>query len=79
VTVVNLDPHHIHSGWLELNLEELGVASPKAYQAHDLLSDARYLWHGERNYIELNPQVMPAHIFRIRKKVRTERDFDYFM
>ncbi len=79
VTVVNLDPHHIHSGWLELNLEELGVASPKAYQAHDLLSDARYLWHGERNYIELNPKVMPAHIFRIRKKVRTERDFDYFM
>ncbi|MEN8780057.1 MAG: alpha-1,4-glucan--maltose-1-phosphate maltosyltransferase [Desulfobacterales bacterium] len=77
--VVNLDPHHTHSGWVDIDFEKLQLEPQQPYQVHDLLSDARYLWHGGRNYIELNPQVMPAHIFRIRKKVRTERDFDYFM
>lgn len=79
LTVVNLDPHHTHSGWLELPLSELGFYADKPFQVHDLLSDARYLWHSPRNFIELNSQVMPAHIFRIRKKIRTEHDFDYFM
>jgi hypothetical protein len=49
------------------------------YQAHDLLTDVRYLWHGTRNYVELNPQTIPAHIFVIRRKVRTEHDFDYYL
>ena len=79
LVVANLDPHHVHSGWVDMALEELKLEPQQPYQVHDLLSDARYLWHGGHNYIELNPQVMPAHIFRIRKKVRTERDFDYFM
>jgi len=79
LVVVNLDPHHIHAGWLELSLETLGLDQHQPYQVHDLLSDARYLWQGSRNYVELNPQSVPAHIFRLRRRVRTERDFDYFM
>jgi len=78
LTVVNLDPHHTHSGWLELPLSELGLDTGP-FQVHDLLSEARYQWYSPRNFIELNPQVVPAHIFRIRKKIRTEHDFDYFM
>jgi starch synthase (maltosyl-transferring) len=46
---------------------------------HDLISDARFIWSGYRNYIELDPRSTPGHVFRIRKKLRTERDFDYFM
>jgi len=79
LVVVNLDPHHTHAGWLELSLETLGLDQHQPYQVHDLLSDARYLWQGSRNYVELNPQSAPAHIFRLRRRVRTERDFDYFM
>jgi starch synthase (maltosyl-transferring) len=79
LTVVNLDPHHTHSGWLLLTLSELGLEADKPFQVHDLLSGARYLWNSDRNFIELNPRVMPAHIFRVRKKIRTEHDFDYFM
>ncbi len=78
LTVVNLDPHHTHSGWLELPLSELGLDT-EPFQVHDLLSEARYQWYSPRNFIELNPQVIPAHIFRIRKKIRTEHDFDYFL
>jgi len=46
---------------------------------HDELSDARYLWQGARHYVELNPQVVPAHIFRVRHRIRTERDFEYYL
>jgi starch synthase (maltosyl-transferring) len=79
LVVVNLDPHHTHTGWLELDLEPLGILPQQSYQVHDLLGDARFLWYGARNFVELNPQVVPAHIFRLRRRVRTERDFDYFM
>jgi starch synthase (maltosyl-transferring) len=79
LVVVNLDPHHEHSGWLELPLEDLGIDPHEAYQVHDLVADSRFLWYGARNYIQLNPGVMPAHIFKVRRKLRTERDFEYFL
>ena len=79
LVVVNLDPHHTHGGWLELPLSILGLDEKQSYQVYDLLSEARYLWYGPRNYVELNAQVIPAHIFRLNRRVRTERDFDYFM
>jgi starch synthase (maltosyl-transferring) len=79
LTVANLDPHHTQSGWVDLPLSRLGLDPAVPFQGHDLLSGARYLWHGERVYFQLNPAEVPAHIIRIRRKVRTERDFDYFL
>jgi starch synthase (maltosyl-transferring) len=79
VAVVNLDFRYTQSGWLQLNLEALGLDERQPYQAHDLLSDSRFLWQGARNYVECNPQEAPAHILAIRRKVRTERDFDYYL
>ena len=74
--VVNLDPHHAQSGWVDLDLARLKLEADTPYQVHDLLSDARYLWHGRRNYVELAPGM--GHIFAVRRKVRDEHDFDYF-
>jgi starch synthase (maltosyl-transferring) len=79
LVVVNLDPHHVHSGWLELPLGQLDLSPDQPYQAHDLLGGGRYLWHGSRNYVEIDPRVAPAQIFRLRRRLRTERDFDYFL
>ena len=79
VVVVNLDPHFEHGGWVTLDLLALGIEPGERYQVHDLLSDARYSWEGARNYVELDPAIMPAHVFRIRRKVRTENDFEYFL
>jgi starch synthase (maltosyl-transferring) len=79
LVVVNLDPHHTQSGWVELSAEAVDVPREGHYQVHDLLSDSRYLWHGPRNFVELNPSVVPAHIFRLRRRVRTERDFEYYL
>jgi starch synthase (maltosyl-transferring) len=79
LVVVNCDPHHTQRGMVTLPLEELGIEREGAYQAHELLSGARYLWNGPRNYIEINPHAMPAQIFRFRHRVRSEHDFEYFL
>ena len=61
-----------------LPLNELGIEGDRGYQAHELLTGARYLWHGPRNYVELRPEA-PAQIFRFRRKLRSEHDFEYFL
>lgn len=79
VVVVNLDPHHVQSGWLNIAVETLQLDPLESYQAHDLLTGARFLWHGAKNYVELDPRAAPAHILRLRRRMRKEQDFDYFM
>jgi starch synthase (maltosyl-transferring) len=79
VTVVNVDPYNTQAGWIDLDLEALDLDDTRPFQVHDLLSNARHSWRGGRNFVKLDPQVVPAHIFRIRKRVRTERDFDYYL
>jgi starch synthase (maltosyl-transferring) len=79
LVVINLDPHHVHDGWVEVPLEELGIGTNEVYQVHDLIGEGRYLWQGRRNYVRLDPDESPAQIYRLRRRVRTERDFEYFM
>ncbi len=80
LVIVNLDPHHTQSGWVILPIGELdlGTGSDSTYQVHDLLTDARYLWHGTHNFVMLDPHSSPGHVFRIRRKINSERDFDYY-
>ncbi len=79
LVVVNLDPHHTQAGWVTLDPAALGLEPGRAFQVHDALTGARFLWSGERNFVQLDPARAPAHLFRLRRKVRTERDFDYFL
>ncbi len=79
VTVVNLDPNHTQAGWVDLDLAAMGLEAGRPYQMQDLLAGGQFLWHGGRNYIRLDPHVVPAHVFRARQHVRSERDFDYFL
>jgi starch synthase (maltosyl-transferring) len=65
LVVVNLDPCHTQSGWLELDLDALGVPADEPFLVHDLLTDARYEWRGRRNFVQLDPDVVPAHVFRV--------------
>jgi starch synthase (maltosyl-transferring) len=78
IVLCNLDPLHKQTGWLNLDLASLGLDPSRTFQAHDLLSEGRFLWRGARNYFELTPESLPAHIMKVRKWVRTERDFDYY-
>lgn len=78
IVIVNLDAYHKQTGWINLDLEKLGLPLNRSFQAHDLLGGGHYLWQGSRNYAELAPESLPAHILRVRRWVRTERDFDYY-
>ena len=79
LVVVNLDPSHTQAGWIDLDLNSLGLDADHAFQGHDLLGEGRYLWHGARNYVELTPESLPAHILQMRRWTRTEHDFDYYL
>jgi starch synthase (maltosyl-transferring) len=81
IIIVNLDPYHTQSGWVHLPVAALGLGTGpgQAFQVHDLISEARYLWHGESNFVQLDPFACPAHIFRVRRKIKTEEDFDYYI
>ena len=78
LVVVNLDPHHVQSGMVELPLIDWKIDPTETFQVHDLLTDARYFWTGWRNYVELNPQNLPAHIFSVKRRTLQAQDFDYF-
>ena len=78
IVLCNLDAFHTQSGWVNLDVASLGLDVSYGFQAHDLLGDGRYLWHGSHNYFELTPESLPAHIMKVRQWVRTERDFDYY-
>lgn len=79
LVVVNLDLQHRQAGWVQLDLGAMGLEEGMPFQVEDALSGSRYLWQGAANYVELDPASMPAHLFRIRRKVRSERDFDYYL
>jgi len=74
LVVVNLDYRYKQSGWVDLSLEELGLDRGKSYEVHDLLADDTYRWQGSRNYVELDPRKIPAHIFQIHQKITKSRN-----
>jgi starch synthase (maltosyl-transferring) len=67
LVVVNLNPHYTQSGWVHLPMEPWGLDPDKPYQVSDLLNGESYLWQGADNYVELDPGLCPAHIFRVHQ------------
>ncbi len=65
VVVVSLDHHFPQSGWVTLDLDELGLAAGASYVMHDLLTDARYVWQGSTNFVKLDHDDVPCHIFSV--------------
>src|SRR5256714_3199025 len=65
--VVNLDPRCKQNSYVNVPIDQFGQMESDVYQVHDLLSDARYTWRGRQNYVELDPEIQPAHVFRVRR------------
>jgi starch synthase (maltosyl-transferring) len=78
VCVVNLDPYHPQSGWLDMDLTELGLEAQPVFQMYDIISNTHFLWHGSRNYVSLDPRC-PVHVMQLRARLHRENDFDYFL
>lgn len=64
IIVVNLDAAHPQTGWLHLSPADFGITA-NHYVMRDLLDNSQYHWQDSRNYIELDPQKLPAHIFNL--------------
>jgi starch synthase (maltosyl-transferring) len=67
LVVVNLDPHRKQNSFVDVPIEQFGQMESDDYRVQDLLSGATYTWRGRRNYVELDPNIQPAHIFLIRR------------
>ena len=65
LTVVNMDPHNTHSGHLQLPLKEMGISGGVKVTLQDLITQDSYEWTEEWNYVELNPHVIPFHLFKV--------------
>ncbi|MGF7218309.1 starch synthase (maltosyl-transferring) [Spirosoma lacussanchae] len=65
--VVNTDAYQRRAGMVQVPIWQLGIGGDESYQVHDLLTGAYYTWKGEWNYVELDPYVLPMHIFRIER------------
>ena len=63
--VVNLDPFHMQHGFVELPLAEWGLPADSPVGVTDLLTDDRYHWRGDRNYVRLDPGASVAHILLV--------------
>jgi starch synthase (maltosyl-transferring) len=74
LVVANLDPHRTQAGWVDVDVAALALDEDESYEVHDLLSDARYLWRGRRNFVLLDPGAQPAHVFRVHRAARASSD-----
>ena len=68
IIAVNMDPYHTQSASVRIPIWELNILHGSSYVVHDLLSGSKFRWHDEWNYVEMNPYLMPAHIFKVEKE-----------
>ena len=63
VVVVNLDPHHMQHGHVELPW----MAAEESYEIRDLIDDVQYQWRGAWNYVRFDPDIRQGHILWLPK------------
>jgi starch synthase (maltosyl-transferring) len=67
LVVVNLDPDWTQEGMTWLDADALGIDPDGPFTVRDLLGDGVWTWHGQRNYVRIDPHVSPAHIFVVER------------
>ena len=65
IVIVNLDGASPQSGFVDIDLAHVGLPYESDYDVIDLLGGATYRWNGARNYVELSPHALMAHVFRV--------------
>jgi starch synthase (maltosyl-transferring) len=64
--IVNFDTQHTQSGYVEVPKQLLGIDRRVNLRVEDLLSGEVYYWFNDWNYVEINPQHAPMHVFRVQ-------------
>ena len=65
LVVVTLDPHHEQTGYVQVPNEMLKLEGKVNLKLHDLITDERYTWTQEWNFVQLTPHKMPFHLFKV--------------
>lgn len=63
--ITSLDGHNRQGGFVKIPLWKINKNESESYRVHDLLSGATYIWKGNTNFVELDPNILPFHLFRI--------------
>ncbi len=67
IGVVNLDPKWAQSGFVELDLTEVGIGRGETLRVRDMLGEEAYLWQAGRNFVKLDPAGVPAHLLSVER------------
>jgi starch synthase (maltosyl-transferring) len=68
LVIVNLNPAAAQSGWVSLELADIGLPPERPYRVIDILSNQEFIWQGPRAFVSLDPAVMPAHVLHIPRQ-----------
>jgi starch synthase (maltosyl-transferring) len=67
LVAVNLDPFSPQACTALIAPEAVGIAAGETFLVTDLLTGNRYRW-SERNYVRLDPNIEPAHLFLVSRE-----------
>jgi len=76
--IANLDPFNTQSGWVNVPFERFDIPVNQSYLVEDLLTGNKYVWQGNRNFVQLNPHQVPVHLFKVFRELKRENNFDYY-
>jgi len=68
--IVNFDVDYRQSGFVEVPKTLLGIEGNVNLKVTDLLTGDTYHWFNEWNYVEINPDQQPGHIFLVERNRR---------
>jgi starch synthase (maltosyl-transferring) len=63
MVIINIDPLHTQNAWIQIPFETLKALYGHTLKISDELNNETYEWSNEWNYVELDPNHKPAHIF----------------
>ena len=61
LVVVNLDPHHMQHGFVDVPVDL------DSFVVRDVIDDVEYTWHRGRNYVRFDPDIRQGHILWLPK------------
>ena len=72
LVMVTVDPSNSQSGFAYVPIESFQIDAADPYQVEDLITGEKFTWHGRRNFVILDPNSRPAHVFRVRRLIGTD-------
>jgi starch synthase (maltosyl-transferring) len=70
LVAISVDPFNIQDAEIEIPLWRFGLPDDAALAAEDLMREHKFVWHGKRQTVRLNPFEQPFCIWRVQPITR---------